>query len=118
MNIGILGSGSMGTALAIRLLRAGHDVRLGSRNPERAARDDGHAISHCSYDEAVAHGEIVILAIGWPHGVEALQAIAGLNGKILLDVSNPKPKTDVTSCLATPYRAPKPLRRMRQVLSS
>jgi len=35
--IGVLGSGSWGTALAVHLARSGHDVRLWARDPALAA---------------------------------------------------------------------------------
>ncbi|MEC7946672.1 MAG: 2-dehydropantoate 2-reductase N-terminal domain-containing protein, partial [Myxococcota bacterium] len=38
MNVGVVGAGSWGTALAIQLARSGDRVRLWDHRPERAAR--------------------------------------------------------------------------------
>ena len=79
MNIGILGSGVMGNALARKLSASGHDVVIGSRHGTH------------TYLHAVHHGEVIFLAIPWPFGLQAIEELAGsLDGKILVDVSNPE----------------------------
>ena len=45
MHIAVLGAGSWGTALAIQLARAGQDVRLWDRKPERAARLEAERVN-------------------------------------------------------------------------
>lgn len=78
MNIGILGSGTMGSALA-RRLGAHHEVVIGSRRgPAR-------------YEDAARKSDMVFLAIPWPHGLEVIQELGNvLQGRILVDVSNPE----------------------------
>ena len=60
MNIGIIGTGSVGSALAAGLTAASHDVVLGSRDPD-AAR--GHDITVTTQQSAADHGDIVVLAL-------------------------------------------------------
>lgn len=83
LKIGILGSGTMGCALSARLIRGGHDVRVGARLPTG---------SQVSYAAAVAHGDVVFLALPWPHGVELVRRLGPFEDRILVDVSNPETK--------------------------
>lgn len=90
MRIGVIGTGAMGSGLARRLARAGHDVMLGSRDPERG-RDLGAATGSRggTYAEAVAHGEAIVLAIPW-WSIDAVAPILGpVRGKIVIDCTNP-----------------------------
>ena len=81
MNIAVLGTGMVGKALAGGLRAAGHDVRMGSRT---AGEDK------VTFAEAAEFGE---LAFNCTAGAGALDAVgsaaAGLEGKVLVDVSNP-----------------------------
>src|SRR2546423_3132601 len=79
MRIGMLGTGIVGTTLAGKLTELGHDVKIGSRDPDR------------SFADAAAHGEVVFNATGGAVSLNAC-AMAGaenLAGKVLIDVSNP-----------------------------
>ena len=92
MRIGVLGTGTMGRAVARMFARAGHDVRIGSRNPERAAdvaRELG-GIHGGSWADAAAHGEVVTLALAWEHVQAALGAAGSLRDRVVLDCSNPE----------------------------
>lgn len=92
MNIGIIGSGIVAQTLASGFTRHGHAVMLGTRNAgkldEFAARTPGVRVG--SSAEAAAFGELVVLAV---KGGAALQAArdagAGLDGKPVLDTTNP-----------------------------
>src|SRR3954451_3932350 len=79
MRIGIMGTGVAGRTLAGKLTELGHDVKLGSRDPER------------SFADAAAHGELVINATAGAASLEALRAAGADNlaGKVLIDVANP-----------------------------
>ncbi|HSL11752.1 MAG TPA: NAD(P)-binding domain-containing protein [Actinomycetota bacterium] len=108
MRIGIIGTGGVARMLAGALTEKGHDVVLGSRDPEAAlARDDvnrqtgttlaGWAEQHpdvrlVTNEEAVRHAETVWNATSGTAAVGVLQAAAGtdgLDGTIVLDISNP-----------------------------
>jgi 8-hydroxy-5-deazaflavin:NADPH oxidoreductase len=93
LNIGILGTGTMATAIGRLLAAEGHAVRFGSRDPERARRraaEIGGTASGGGYREAAAHGEVVVLAALWQDAEEILRQAGSLDGKVLLDCSNPE----------------------------
>lgn len=77
MRIAILGTGVMGSALAARLTRSGHDVISASR------KDNG-------YRDAVAASELAFLAVTWPHSLDAVRRAGDFGGRVLVDVSNPE----------------------------
>lgn len=60
MEIGILGTGNVGTALATGLSAAGHEVTLGSRDPDA---HPGAPAPVESQPAAAAHGDVVMLAL-------------------------------------------------------
>lgn len=81
----------MGLALGRQLAAAGHDVLVGSRDPERA-REKAEAIHACfggSYGAAAAGAEAVILAVPWQAVPQTLDVLGDLAGTILIDVTNP-----------------------------
>jgi predicted dinucleotide-binding enzyme len=92
--IGILGTGRMGVRLAAMFARAGHTVILGSRDRTRAARiTEGlglPGVNPGSYEEAVA-AAVVLPAAFIRDGLFDLlaQFEARLEGKLLIDISNP-----------------------------
>ncbi|HEY7686921.1 MAG TPA: NAD(P)-binding domain-containing protein [Gemmatimonadales bacterium] len=104
MNIGILGSGVVGQTIGAKLVDRGHDVILGTRSPDKL--DDKRGLGAplrewlqktrgkarlASFAAAAAHGEVVINATAGTGSLDALK-LAGdgnLNGKILIDVTNP-----------------------------
>lgn len=79
MRIGMLGTGVVGATLTAKLTELGHDVKVGSRDPER------------SFAAAAEHGEIVVNATAGTASLEALGmcGAGSLNGKLLIDVANP-----------------------------
>ena len=96
MKIGVLGTGIVGKTLATKLVKLGHDVRMGSRKPgndkARAwVKDAGVGASEGSFADAAGHGEIVFNCTAGMASLEALRAAGtrNLQGKILVDVSNP-----------------------------
>lgn len=96
MRIGILGTAGVGQTLGTKLVQVGHQVRLGGRQAanERAAawvQATGAGASTGTFADAAAFGEVVMNCTAGVASLEALR-IAGpehLNGKILIDVSNP-----------------------------
>ncbi len=90
-NIGILGTGMMGTTLGKRLTQAGYEVMFGSRTPEKAtslARTVGADVQGGSLADAAAFGDIVVLAVGFEHAAATLAAAGDLSGKVLLDITS------------------------------
>lgn len=92
MKIGIIGSGVVAQTLAAGFVKHGHAVTLGTRDPGKladfAAKRPGVRLG--SSAEAAAFGEVAVLAV---KGSAALQAArdagAGLDGKPVLDTTNP-----------------------------
>ncbi len=98
MKIGIIGSGRIGSTFGTLWTKAGHDVMFSDLDPEqakRAAEGAGAKARAGSVEQAVAFGDVVLIAV--PYG--ALPAIAQqvggqLKGKIVIDPNNPVPSRD------------------------
>jgi predicted dinucleotide-binding enzyme len=94
--VGVIGSGAVGRALAAGFAAYGHEVTIGTRDPEAnedlqawAAQHDGVAVGH--FVAAAEAGEIVVLAT---RGTAVEQAIATAGsqhfaGKVVIDATNP-----------------------------
>lgn len=108
MNISILGTGSVGQALAGRLAGLGHNVFIGTRNvSESLAKTkpdawglpsigawikDNPAIPLVPFKEAVEKGsDLIIFAVQGFAAMDCLKLVGEdlLNGKVMLDISNP-----------------------------
>jgi 8-hydroxy-5-deazaflavin:NADPH oxidoreductase len=96
MNIGILGTGMVGEAIAGKLVQLGHHVCMGSRKKGHAkatawASAAGAAASEGSFADAVAFGEIVVLCLKGDVVLDVLRSIgsAAFAGRVVVDVSNP-----------------------------
>jgi 8-hydroxy-5-deazaflavin:NADPH oxidoreductase len=96
MNIGILGTGMVGEALGTKLVSLGHKVKMGSRSAsnEKAAawvNKNGANASQGTFADAAKFGEMVINCTKGEVALEALKSAGeeNLNGKVLIDVSNP-----------------------------
>jgi predicted dinucleotide-binding enzyme len=107
MRLGILGTGVVGKTLAARMAGLGHEVMVGTRDPERtlsrtepdaygnppfgAWQEEHPEVKLGTFEEAAVHGEMVVNATAGGVSLEALELVGegNLNGKILMDVSNP-----------------------------
>jgi hypothetical protein len=92
--IGVLGTGRMGVRLAAMFARAGRNVVLGSRDPARAEKMVRELrLAHLvpgSYEDAVAADAVLPALFIRDGSFEILQSFAdGLEGKLLIDISNP-----------------------------
>ena len=98
-SIAILGgTGDLGTGLAIRWSRTGHEIVIGSRTLEKAKaavanlqkispETPARAMENA---DAAAAGDIVVLTVPAEHQISTLQTVRErLTGKILIDVSVP-----------------------------
>jgi predicted dinucleotide-binding enzyme len=96
MNIGVLGTGTVGETIATALTEKGHNVRMGSRssNNEKAAAWVKKTKEHASqgdFNNAAAFGEIIFLCLNGAHALEAVRSVDGTNvhHKIVVDLTNP-----------------------------
>lgn len=91
MKVGMIGAGSVGSALASSAVKAGHTVSISASKPESAERAAGETGSRASRSnkEAVEGAEIVILAVPGDVLDEVVAELEGeLDGKIVVDVTN------------------------------
>jgi hypothetical protein len=107
MKIAIIGTGTVGTTIAAKLVELKHDVMLGTRNVEdklASTKKDSYGnppfsewiktnkkVKLGTFAEAAAFGELVFNATHGSSSVAALK-LAGtkaLAGKVLVDVANP-----------------------------
>jgi predicted dinucleotide-binding enzyme len=107
MKIAVLGTGTVGQTVAAKFSDLGHDVVVGTRDPEATlARSEPDAMGNppfpawqaehpairlASFAEAAADGDLVVNATGGTGSLDALAqaGTANLAGKVLLDISNP-----------------------------
>ena len=92
------GTGDLGTGLAIRWAKAGHEIIIGSRTQAKAdaAVAALHEISPDTPARALENpaaaeaGDLVVLTVPFAHQLSTLETVrAGLQGKILIDTSVP-----------------------------
>lgn len=92
MKIGIIGSGNIGGTAAQLFADAGHQVAISnSRGPQSLRgfeRSGGSNIKAMTIEEAIAFGDVILLAIPWIKRQE-LPSSGLLNGKIVIDAMNP-----------------------------
>src|SRR3954463_11031294 len=107
MNIGVLGTGPVGQAVAAKLSELGHTIMVGTRDPvaslARTAsgtfgnapfgvwREQHPGVALGTFAEAASHGELVVNATQGAASLEALRAAGEkqLAQKILVDMANP-----------------------------
>jgi 8-hydroxy-5-deazaflavin:NADPH oxidoreductase len=91
MQIAILGAGSMGRAFARRLVAAGHQVSIASRNAAHAANvaeESGARLAKDNHD-AVQGSDAVILATAYADAPQALRDAGPIDGQVIVDITNP-----------------------------
>ena len=91
MQITILGAGNMGSALAKQLARAGHQVRITSRDPAKArvVADAVPGSTAVAAKDAASGSDVIVVATGYADAVPALRSLGSLAGKIVIDITNP-----------------------------
>jgi len=97
MNIGLIGgTGREGRGLALRWARAGHAVRIGSRDAARAKEraDELRALGATSIEGGdnvwAAGADVVLLSVPYGAHKETLEGLkAHLGGRILIDITVP-----------------------------
>jgi 8-hydroxy-5-deazaflavin:NADPH oxidoreductase len=90
MKIGVIGGGNVGTALAKRLVPAGHEVMLSFSRDAAALAQAAAAFGASSGtpEQAARFGDVVALTVPWQAVPIALQQAGSLQGKVLWDCTN------------------------------
>lgn len=91
MKITVLGAGNMGAAFVKQLTRAGHQVSVASRDGAKAAQvaaanPGARAVPAAGSADSA---DVVVLATSFADAAAALQAAGDLNGKVVVDITNP-----------------------------
>jgi hypothetical protein len=96
MKVGVLGSGVVGQALGRGFASRGHEVQLGSRNPDSErlrtwAKETKGRVSTGTFADAAAYGGVVVLATLGAAVAEAINLAGSANftGKLVIDATNP-----------------------------
>jgi 8-hydroxy-5-deazaflavin:NADPH oxidoreductase len=94
MRVGILGSGDVGKALARGFILLGHEVKIGSRDPEKLrewAESAGERASSGTFEEAAKFGDLIVLATlgAATENAIALAGKSNFDGKVVIDTTNP-----------------------------
>ena len=93
MTTAIIGVGNIGSAVARHLVAGGESVVLAAKdrsNAEALAGELGSLVRAASVEDAIAHGDAVVLAV-WLDTLRELipQHARLLEGKVVVDPSNP-----------------------------
>jgi 8-hydroxy-5-deazaflavin:NADPH oxidoreductase len=91
MKITVIGAGNMGSAFVKQLTRAGHQVSVIARDAAKAAQvaaanPGAQAVASAG---SATGADAVILATAYSDAVTALKQAGDLQGKVLIDITNP-----------------------------
>lgn len=94
MQIAIIGGGKVGRALGSRWAAQGHSIIYGVRDPEspkvaELVSATGPNTAAKTVQAAAQAAEVVVLATSWSGTQDAVNAAGDLNGKVLIDCTNP-----------------------------
>ncbi len=99
MKIAILGTGNVGQTYASKFIELGHEVMMGTRNPDDTLKKEKFLEWHTAnpkvqlakFVDTVAFGEIIVNALQGAASIDVVKSISSslFDTKILLDVSNP-----------------------------
>lgn len=91
MNILILGAGNMGSALARQFSRAGHAVRIAATSLEKAQAVAAGipGTSGVAAAGSAAASDVIVVVTPFEQAVPALRAAGALDGKVVIDATNP-----------------------------
>ncbi len=91
MKITVIGAGNMGAAFVKQLTRAGHQVSVTARDAAKAAQvAAAHPGARAVPAAGAAEGaDAVVLATGYGDAAAALRSAGKLDGKVVVDITNP-----------------------------
>ncbi|MDX6212939.1 MAG: 8-hydroxy-5-deazaflavin:NADPH oxidoreductase [Frankiales bacterium] len=93
MRYGVLGTGPVGRAISARLAGLGHEVAIGTRDATSPKALDLAAerpeVRVATFADAATGAEVVVNATGGVVSLDVLRAAGNLDGKVIVDISNP-----------------------------
>ncbi|MFP3606064.1 NADPH-dependent F420 reductase [Paraburkholderia sp. SIMBA_053] len=90
MKITVVGYGNVGAAMVKQLAAAGHEVEVTGRKLESVQKvATQFGAKSASLSAAAKDAEIVVLAVPYGNAGAALAELGSLEGKVLVDVTNP-----------------------------
>lgn len=90
MKVTVVGYGNVGAAMVKQLSAAGHEVEATGRKLEGAERVAAQfGAKSVSLASAAKNAELVILAVPYGNAAAALAELGSLEGRVLVDVTNP-----------------------------
>jgi NADPH-dependent F420 reductase len=92
MNVAIIGTGNVGSALGSSLSRAGHSVTFYSRDEQKKAdaADAASAGTASSASDAAKDADVIVLAVPYAAAAGVAREIASVaEGKVVIDTTNP-----------------------------
>jgi 8-hydroxy-5-deazaflavin:NADPH oxidoreductase len=91
MRVTVIGAGNMGSAFVKQLTHAGHQVsvtaRDGGKASQVAAANPG--AKAVGVADSAVDADAVVLATGYADAAGALKAVGNLQGKVVIDITNP-----------------------------
>ncbi len=92
MDIAVIGTGTVGSALARTFVRSGHHVTLVAKDTDktRALAHDVGASASRSTAEAARNADVVVRAVPYSAAADVADELRPIaNGKVVIDVTNP-----------------------------
>ncbi|HXD41732.1 MAG TPA: NADPH-dependent F420 reductase [Ramlibacter sp.] len=91
MKITVIGSGNMGSAFVKQLRAAGHQVRVTGRNLAKATElaRQNPGVEAIALPGAAEGADAIIVATPYEAAADSLRSLGDLNGKVVLDITNP-----------------------------
>ena len=91
MKVLVIGAGNMGSAFVKQLSAAGHAVSVTARDAAKAATLAAQypGVSAVAAPAAADGQDLVVLATAYADAVDALQSVGNLQGKVVVDITNP-----------------------------
>ena len=104
LNIGVIGSGEVGTALSNGFIKHGYHVMRGSRDPNKLLEwknKNGDKAMTGTFEQAAKFGNIVVLAVKGSAAISAIKlcGLENLKGKTIIDVTNPIEEAPPVNCV-------------------
>ncbi|WP_308993459.1 NAD(P)-binding domain-containing protein [Mariniflexile litorale] len=92
MQTAIIGTGKIGEAIAKKLIKAGHSVLLTNNKGAESLKDKAASLGNLAIPADISEvnqAEVLFLTVRWSHLQQVAADVPNLEGKILVDVTNP-----------------------------